>query len=132
MVTLEQFSEIVGGCDIATFEMIRAQAKRKLAVIIERFGDENGARLKDDYLIEIMVMETPLLPGGIVQMEISVVFIQVAFAARCYGFLCHNLPIPPIYSYNTAFFAMFQAQNAIYPAILIMYIIRIMIHWRSS
>ena len=39
---------------------------------------------------------------------------------------------PSIYSYNTAFFAMFQAQNAIYPAILIMYIIRIMIHWRSS
>ena len=51
MVTHKQFSEIVGGCDIATFEMIRAQAKRKLAVIIERFGDENGARLTDDYLM---------------------------------------------------------------------------------
>ena len=57
MVTLEQFSEIVGGCDIATFEMIRAQAKRKLAVIIERFGDENGARLKDDYLMQLMMEE---------------------------------------------------------------------------
>ena len=57
MVTLEQFSEIVGGCDIATFEMIRAQAKRKLAVIIERFGDENGARLSDDYLMQLMMEE---------------------------------------------------------------------------
>ena len=57
MVTLEQFSEIVGGCDIATFEMIRAQAKRKLAVIIERFGDENGARLTDDYLMQLMMEE---------------------------------------------------------------------------
>ena len=57
MVTLEQFSEIVGGCDIATFEMIRAQAKRKLAVIIERFGDENGARLTDDYLMHLMMEE---------------------------------------------------------------------------
>lgn len=57
MVTLERFSEAVGGCDIATFEMIRAQAKRKLAVIIERFGDENGARLKDDYLMQLMMEE---------------------------------------------------------------------------
>ena len=57
MVTLECFSEIVGGCDIATFEMIRAQAKRKLAVIIERFGDGNGARLKDDYLMQLMMEE---------------------------------------------------------------------------
>ena len=57
MVTLEQFSEIVGGCDIGTFEMIRAQAKRKLAVIIERFGDENGARLSDDYLMQLMMEE---------------------------------------------------------------------------
>ena len=57
MVTHKLFSEIVGGCDIATFEMIRAQAKRKLAVIIERFGDENGARLKDDYLMQLMMEE---------------------------------------------------------------------------
>ena len=57
MVTHKQFSEIVGGCDIATFEMIRAQAKRKLAVIIERFGDENGARLTDDYLMQLMTEE---------------------------------------------------------------------------
>ena len=57
MVTHKQFSKIVGGCDIATFEMIRAQAKRKLAVIIERFGDENGARLKDDYLMQLMMEE---------------------------------------------------------------------------
>ena len=57
MVTLEQFSEIVGGCDVATFEMTRAQAKRKLAVIIERFGDANGARLTDDYLMQLMMEE---------------------------------------------------------------------------
>ena len=57
MVTYEQFSEIVGGCDVATFEMTRAQAKRKLAAIIERFGDANGARLTDDYLMQLMMEE---------------------------------------------------------------------------
>ena len=57
MVTHEQFFEIVGGCDIATFEMTRAQAKRKLAAIIERFGDANGARLTDDYLMQLMMEE---------------------------------------------------------------------------
>lgn len=57
MITFERFSRKVGSCDAATFEMIRAQAKRKLAVIIERFGDENGARLKDDYLMQLMMEE---------------------------------------------------------------------------
>lgn len=57
MITFERFSRKVGGCDVATFEMIRAQAKRKLAVIIERFGDENGARLTDDYLLQLMTEE---------------------------------------------------------------------------
>ena len=57
MITFERFSWKVGGCDVATFEMIRAQAKRKLAVIIERFGDENGARLTDDYLLQLMTEE---------------------------------------------------------------------------
>ena len=57
MITFERFSLKVGSCDIATFEMIRAQVKRKLAVIIERFGDENGARLTDDYLMQLMTEE---------------------------------------------------------------------------
>lgn len=57
MITLERFSRKVGSCDVATFEMIRDQAKRKLAVIIERFGDENGARLTDDYLMQLMTEE---------------------------------------------------------------------------
>lgn len=57
MITFERFSRKVGSCDVATFEMIRAQAKRKLAVIIERFGDENGARLTDDYLMQLMTEE---------------------------------------------------------------------------
>ena len=57
MITFERFSRKVGGCDVATFEMIRAQAKRKLALIIERFGDENGARLTDDYLLQLMTEE---------------------------------------------------------------------------
>lgn len=57
MITHNKFSRMVGGCDVPTFEMIRSQAKRKLAVIIERFGDENGARLKDDYLMQLMMEE---------------------------------------------------------------------------
>ncbi len=57
MITFEHFSRKVGGCDVYTFEMIRAQVKRKLAVIIERFGDENGARLTDDYLMQLMTEE---------------------------------------------------------------------------
>lgn len=57
MITFERFSRKIGGCDVATFEMIRAQAKRKLAVIIELFGDENGARLTDDYLLQLMTEE---------------------------------------------------------------------------
>ena len=57
MITFERFSRKVGGCDVYTFEMIRAQVKRKLTVIIERFGDENGARLTDDYLMQLMTEE---------------------------------------------------------------------------
>ena len=57
MITFKRFSRKVGSCDVATFEMIRAQVKRKLAVIIERFGDENGARLTDDYLMQLMTEE---------------------------------------------------------------------------
>lgn len=57
MITFERFSRKVGGCDVATFKIIRAQAKRKLAVIIERFGDENGARLTDDYFMQLMTEE---------------------------------------------------------------------------
>lgn len=57
MITLEQFSETVGGCDIATFEIIRVRAKQKLSVIIDRFGDESGARLTDKYLLRLMVEE---------------------------------------------------------------------------
>ena len=57
MITHNKFSRMVGGCDVPTFEMIRAQAKRKLAVIIERFGDDNGARLTDDYLLQLMTEE---------------------------------------------------------------------------
>lgn len=57
MITFERFSRKVGGCDVSTFEMIRAQAKQKLAVIIDRFGDENGARLTDDYLLQLMTEE---------------------------------------------------------------------------
>ena len=57
MITHNKFSRMVGGCDVPTFEMIRSQAKRKLAVIIERFGDENGARLTDDYFLQLMTEE---------------------------------------------------------------------------
>ena len=57
MITHNKFSRMVGGCDVPTFEMIRSQAKRKLAVIIERFGDDNGARLTDDYLTQLMIEE---------------------------------------------------------------------------
>lgn len=57
MVTYECFIRKVGVCDEPTFEIVRAQAKRKLAVIIERFGDMNGARLTDDYFLQLMVEE---------------------------------------------------------------------------
>lgn len=56
-VTLEQFIETVGECDNTTFEVVIDRAKSKLAVIIERFGDENGARQTDDYFFRLMVEE---------------------------------------------------------------------------
>lgn len=57
MITYEEFVEKVGQCDESTFEIVQSQAKRKLSVIIERFGDENGARLTDDYLLQLMIEE---------------------------------------------------------------------------
>ena len=58
MVTYERFVKTINPvCDLLTFEIVRAQAKHKLEVIIDRFGDENGARLTDEYLLQLMTEE---------------------------------------------------------------------------
>lgn len=54
MVTYEQFVPQYGVCSETEFEIIRAQAKNKLANIISRFGDDDGKRLMDKYLIQLM------------------------------------------------------------------------------
>lgn len=38
-------------------EIAKANAKNKLAVIIERFGDENGRRLTESYLNQLVEEE---------------------------------------------------------------------------
>ena len=57
MISYEEFVKKAGSCDEPTFEIVRAAAKRKLDVIISRFGDENGERLTDGYLLQLMLEE---------------------------------------------------------------------------
>lgn len=54
MITYEQFVPKYGVCSETEFEVIRTQAKNKLANIVSRFGDEDGKRLTDKYLIQLM------------------------------------------------------------------------------
>jgi hypothetical protein len=44
-------------CTESEFEIAKAHAKTKLAVIINRFGDANGERLKDYYLMQLIKEE---------------------------------------------------------------------------
>lgn len=44
-------------CSESEFEIAKAQAKNKLAVIVSRFGDANGQRLQDDYLNQLVIEE---------------------------------------------------------------------------
>lgn len=44
-------------CTESEFEIAKAHAKNKLAVIISRFGDANGERLKDYYLMQLIKEE---------------------------------------------------------------------------
>ena len=41
-------------CTESEFEIAKAHAKNKLAVIISRFGDANGERLEDYYLEQLI------------------------------------------------------------------------------
>lgn len=44
-------------CSESEFEIARAQAKNKLAVIVSRFGDANGQRLQPDYFNQLVIEE---------------------------------------------------------------------------
>lgn len=56
MITHEDFCCKVH-CNRSEFDIAKVNAKKKLAIIIERFGDENGARLTDDYLAQLISEE---------------------------------------------------------------------------
>lgn len=57
MTYLEFISRNGHICSESEFEIARAQAKNKLAVIVNRFGDANGLRLKSDYLNQLVLEE---------------------------------------------------------------------------
>lgn len=44
-------------CSESEFEIAKVQAKTKLTVIINRFGDANGERMKDYYLMQLIKEE---------------------------------------------------------------------------
>lgn len=57
MVTYDEFVSIVGACSMSEYELSKNRAKKKLANIISRFGDEGGERLTDKYLVQLMSEE---------------------------------------------------------------------------
>lgn len=57
MVTYEKFVSIVGACSQSEYEVIKKRAENKLTNIISRFGDEEGERLTDRYLLQLMSEE---------------------------------------------------------------------------
>ena len=69
------------------------------------------------YLIKFMEVEIPLLTGGIPEMEVVIVFFKVSFSAETLIFF-HIFASPATYSKYSAVFASFQAQDAIYFAVL--------------
>ena len=56
MITYEDFCFRVP-CDKGEFEIAQANAKKKLTYIISRYGDENGERLADWYLEQLISEE---------------------------------------------------------------------------
>ena len=67
-----------------------------------------GQGEQDDNFIKFVVVEIPLLPGGVLQMKIVKILPEIAFPLHGTASLL---------SYkHTAFFAMFQARNTIHVA----------------
>lgn len=57
MVTYDKLITFAGACSQSEYEAVKKQAKKKLANIISRFGDEEGERLTDRYLLQLMSEE---------------------------------------------------------------------------
>ena len=70
MITYEEFCFRVP-CDKGEFEIAQANAKKKLAFIISRYGDGNGARRTDKYMLELMRDELCSLSAELVS-EVTV------------------------------------------------------------
>ena len=55
MITYNQFCNTFAvSIDSAVFEEVRQRAERKRNYIISHFGDGNGARLTEKYMLELM------------------------------------------------------------------------------
>lgn len=55
MITYNQFCNAFAvSIDSAVFEEVRQRAERKRNYIISRFGDGNGVRLTEKYMLELM------------------------------------------------------------------------------
>lgn len=55
MITYNQFCNTFAvSIDSAVFEEVRQRAERKRNYIISRFGDGNGVRLTEKYMLELM------------------------------------------------------------------------------
>lgn len=60
MITYDEYSQRAP-CSTEEFETAYTNAKNKLAVIVSRFGDDNGARLTDNYFEQLIIEELRVL-----------------------------------------------------------------------